>query len=84
MLEKTAVVDSGGYFTQNIFPWVLAANPADAFRLWNVAAAPDVALATGMAGVASGLPGWVPPASLVFWALAGFLLARAAFRRLEP
>ncbi len=83
-LLGAVVIDSGGYFTQNIFPWVLAANPADAFRLWNVAAAPDVALATGMAGATSGLPGWVPPASLCFWALAGFMLARAAFRRLEP
>ncbi len=83
-LLGAVVIDAGGYFTQNVFPWMLAANPADAFRLWNVAAAPDVALATGMAGVASGLPGWVPPASLCFWGLSGFLLARAAFRRLEP
>ncbi|WP_078059377.1 ABC transporter permease [Tropicimonas marinistellae] len=83
-LLGAVVMDSGGYFTQHVFPWVLAANPADAFRLWNVAASPDVALATGMAGAAAGLPNWVAPASLCFWPLAGFVLARAAFRRLEP
>ncbi|PRY24521.1 Cu-processing system permease protein [Aliiruegeria haliotis] len=83
-LLGAVVVDSGGYFTQHIFPWVLAANPADAFRLWNMAASPDVALATGMAGVSASLPAWAAPVSLGFWLVAGFVLARMAFRRLEP
>lgn len=83
-LLGAVVVDAGGYFTQNVFPWMLTANPADAFRLWNVAGSPDVALATGMSGVAGSLPAWAAPASLAFWLVAGFALARAALRRLEP
>ncbi len=83
-LLGAVVMDGGGWFTRHIFPWLLAANPADAFRLWNVAASPDVALATGMAGVSSSLPVWAAPASLLFWLVAGFALARVAFRRLEP
>ncbi|MDV7143277.1 ABC transporter permease subunit [Tropicimonas sp. TH_r6] len=83
-LLGAVVVDSGGYFTQHVFPWVLAANPADAFRLWNMAASPDVALATGMAGVSASLPAWAAPVSLGVWLVAGFAMARTAFRRLEP
>lgn len=80
-----AVVWSGdGGFTREVFPWLLAANPADAFRLWNVAAAEGVALASGMAGAASALPAWAAPASLLAWPLAAFALARLAFGRMEP
>ena len=83
-LLGAVVMDSGGVFTQKIFPWVMVANPADAFRLWNVAASESVALTSGMAGAASALPGWAAPLSLVLWPALGFLLACAAFRRVEP
>ncbi|MDT8343805.1 MAG: ABC transporter permease subunit [Thermohalobaculum sp.] len=80
-----AVVWSGdGAFTRDIFPWLLAANPADAFRLWNVAASEGVALASGMGGAASALPGWAAPLSLLLWPVAALGLARAAFGRMEP
>ncbi|WP_204115906.1 ABC transporter permease [Shimia biformata] len=83
-LLGAVVMDAGGVFTQKIFPWAMVANPADAFRVWNIAASDSVAITSGMAGAASALPGWAAPLSLVIWPVAGFLLARAAFRRVEP
>ena len=62
----------------------MTANPADAFRLWNVAGSESVALVAGMAGVADSLPRWAAPLSLLAWPVLAFLAARAAFKRLEP
>lgn len=78
------VFDDGGDFTRHIFPWLLAANPADAFRLYNVAASESVALATGLTGAAEALPGWTTLISLGTWPLAALALARATFARVEP
>ncbi|CAN0400077.1 unnamed protein product, partial [Ectocarpus sp. 13 AM-2016] len=36
-LLGAVVFDDGGTFTRTVFPWLLTVNPADAFRLWNVA-----------------------------------------------
>ncbi len=83
-LLGAVVMDSGGWFTQSVFPWVMVANPADAFRLWNVAAADGVAMASGMVGATSALPLWAAPLSLLVWPLIGFALARFAFRKVEP
>ena len=78
------VFDDGGAFTKHVFPWLLAANPADAFRLWNVAGSEQVALMSGMAGAGSALPGWAAPLSLFLWPVLALALARAAFARVEP
>lgn len=78
------VYDDGGNFTRHVFPWLLAANPADAFRLYNVAASESVALTTGLTGAAEALPRWMAPASLVLWPAASLAMARAAFGRIEP
>ncbi|MFV0361370.1 ABC transporter permease [Tropicimonas sp.] len=83
-LLGAVVIDSGGTFTTSFFPWVMVANPADAFRLWNIASTEGVALATGMTGVAASLPPWAAPLSVLAWLFIGFALALAAFRRLEP
>ncbi|WP_027261811.1 ABC transporter permease [Sedimentitalea nanhaiensis] len=83
-LLGAVVFDAGGWFTQTLFPWALAANPADAFRLWNVAASDGVAMATGLSGAASALPDWVAPTSLLLWPVLALLLARYFFERLEP
>jgi Cu-processing system permease protein len=83
-LLGAVVLDDGGVFTQKVFPWIMVANPADAFRVWNVAASDGVALASGMAGAAQMLPVWAAPLSLLIWPLLGFGLARAAFKRVEP
>ncbi len=83
-LLGAVVLDSGGVFTQRVFPWLMTANPADAFRLWNFAASDSVALASGMAGAAKGLPFWAAPLSLLLWPVAALALARLAFARVEP
>lgn len=78
------VYDDGGYFTEVLFPWLLAANPADAFRLFNLAASEDLALTTGLTAAADALPGWLAPVSLALWPAVALALARAAFGRVEP
>lgn len=82
-LLGAVVLDGGGSFTQNVFPWVMVANPADAFRLWNIAASDVVALHSGMAGATDALPRWAAPMSLLLWPLIGFGAALIAFRRVE-
>ncbi|MGB8621776.1 MAG: ABC transporter permease subunit [Paracoccaceae bacterium] len=83
-LLGAVVLDNGGIFTQRVFPWLMTANPADAFRLWNLSASDATMLASGMMGASKGLPGWAAPASLLAWAVAGLVLARIAFGRVEP
>ncbi len=83
-LLAAVVLDRGGPFTQHIFPWLMTANPADAFRLWNIAGSETVAIAAGMTGAADSLPRWAAPLSLAIWPVLAIVLARAAFRRVEP
>lgn len=83
-LLGAVVMDQSGYFTQTIFPWLMVANPADAFRVWNIAASDAVAVTSGMTGAASALPGWAAPVSLLLWPIIGLTLARIAFGRVEP
>nr|WP_101068486.1 ABC transporter permease subunit [Roseovarius salinarum] len=83
-LLGAVVFDGGGVFTKSVFPWLLALNPADAFRLWNVAGTDQVALVSGMAGAGQTLPAWAAPASLIAWPVLAFALARLAFQRVEP
>lgn len=83
-LLGAVVLDNGGVFTQRVFPWLMTANPADAFRLWNFSASDNVALASGMTGAAKGLPVWAAPLSLLLWPLLALGLARLAFARVEP
>lgn len=83
-LLGAVVMDQGGSFTQTLFPWLMVANPADAFRVWNIAGSDSVALTSGMTGAASALPVWAAPVSLLLWPLIGFGAARLAFRRIEP
>ncbi len=78
------VADNGGYFTKSIFPWLLVANPADAFRLINM---PDVSvsvLASGI-GATSGATGITEQLlSLLLWPVLALFAAWTAFKRLEP
>lgn len=83
-LLAAVVMDGDGIFTRTVFPWVMTANPADAFRLWNIAGSETVAIAAGMSGVTGALPVWAAPVSLLLWPVLGFAAARAAFRRVEP
>ncbi|WP_425040482.1 ABC transporter permease [Primorskyibacter sp. S187A] len=84
ILLVVVVWDNGGTFSREVFPWLLAANPADALRLFTVTASPDQALATGIHTASDLLPGWVALTSLLAWPLIGLAIARVAFgRRIE-
>lgn len=78
------VADDGGTFTKTIFPWLLVANPADAFRLINM---PDVSvsdLASGISAAGSVSGAAAQLTSLLLWPLAALTFAWLAFRKVEP
>lgn len=77
--------DPGETFSATIFPWLLVANPADAFRLFNLTGFDGVELVSGMGSLAGALP--VPAryalAVPALWALVALGLAALRFRKLE-
>lgn len=78
------VADDGGFFTKSIFPWLLVANPADAFRMINMPQVSVSELASGL-GAAGGVSGFAGQlASLLLWPIVALFLAWVAFRRVEP
>lgn len=83
-LLAALVADDGGRFTTDIFPWAMLANPADAFRLFNLSASQATAAATGLSGAANSIPAWAALSSLALWPFAALALAVAAFRRVTP
>lgn len=83
-LLAAIVADNGGTFTTQVFPFALLANPADAFRLFNLAASGATAAAAGVGGAAASIPLWQSLVSLVAWPMVGLALATAAFRRVVP
>ncbi len=78
------VADDGGSFTTRIFPWLLVLNPADAFRLYNLAASEATAAAAGIGGAAQAIPAIHALASILLWPLAALGLATLAFRKVTP
>ena len=83
-LLSAIVADNGGWFTTDAFPLALLANPADAFRLFNLTASGATAAAAGVGGAADAIPLWQSLASVLFWPLAALALAAAAFRKVTP
>lgn len=83
-LLAAIVADNGGVFTTDIFPWALVVNPADAFRIFNLASSDAVGAASGLAGAASSIASWKPLASLMLWPLVALLLARISFQKVQP
>ena len=78
------VTDRGGVFTTQALPVALLANPADAFRVFNLSAGQAVAAAGGIGGAANTIPLWQSAASLFVWPLLAIVLALAAFRKVTP
>lgn len=78
------VFDQSGMFTKTIFPWLLVANPADAFRLLNSSETGANMLGSGVAsaGAAIGLTSQI--FSLLVWPLAALTISTFLFRRIEP
>ncbi len=83
-LLVAVVSDDGGWFTTDLFPLALLANPADAFRLFNLAASEASAAAAGVAGAASSVPLWQSALSVFVWPLLALAVATAAFRKVTP
>jgi len=83
-LLAAIVADDGGFFTTKVFPWLLVANPADALRIYNLAASDAVGAASGLAGAAQSIAVWKPLASLLIWVVVAAGLSRLAFGRVEP
>lgn len=80
-LLAAVVADDGGRFTTLVFPKLLLANPADAFRLFNLAASNATDAAAGVGGAAAGIPLWQSALSVLLWPVAALALSIAAFRR---
>ncbi|MGP3699382.1 ABC transporter permease [Rhodobacter sp. NSM] len=83
-LLAAVVADDGGAFTRQVFPWLLVGNPADAFRLFNLAASGATAAAAGVGGAAASVPALHALVSILAWPVLAFALATAAFRRVTP
>lgn len=77
------VVDGGQRITLGAFNLLLLANPADIYRMLNLASLPDIGRLSGMAGIAGDVtlaPG-VLLAALVAWILLPLALASVVFAR---
>lgn len=80
------VANPDGFFAKSAFPYLLAANPADAFRLYNMAALETGTISGGLGAAAGSLPfstGFAL-ASLCVWTILALIAAATIFRRLEP
>lgn len=83
-LLAVVVADSGGTFTTRVLPAMLLANPADAFRLYNLAASEATAAAAGLGGAANAISPAASLGSLVLWPALAFVAAVLAFRKVTP
>lgn len=77
------VADNGGFFTRQLFPWMLVGNPADAFRVVNMPSGEAAALVSGISGASNAVSPAVALASLIMWSLGALALSWVAFRRIE-
>jgi len=82
-LLGAVVADNGGFFTKTIFPWLLVANPADAFRLLNMPPVFVAVLTSGLGGASSVSGTMGQLISLLGWPVVALFLAWMAFRRLD-
>ncbi|WP_444464276.1 ABC transporter permease [Rhodobacter capsulatus] len=83
-LLAAVVADNGGAFTTRVFPLTLLANPADAFRLYNLAASQATAAAAGVSAAAQSVPVWQSAVSVLVWPLVSGGLALLSFRKVVP
>ncbi|MEO9777794.1 MAG: ABC transporter permease subunit [Sedimentitalea sp.] len=83
-LLAAVVADDGGTFTTQVFPAALLANPADAFRLFNLTASQATAVSSGIGGAAASIALWQSLLSILVWPIVALGLATLAFRKVEP
>lgn len=80
------VADKSGDFSREAYPWLLMANPADAFRLFNLSALDLGGYATGLSGAGEALP-FAPALALVslaVWIILALSGAIVAFWKVKP
>ena len=80
------VADNGGVFSRDVFPYLLVANPADAFRLFNLSALHLGGFETGLGQGGANLPFPVSVtiASIAGWTVIVLSCAFLAFLRVKP
>lgn len=83
-LLAAVVADDGGSFTTTFLPSALLANPADAFRLFNLSASQATAAAAGLGGAANSIPPQAALATMLLWPILSLAAAVMAFRRVTP
>lgn len=83
VLLGVLVVDQGAVITPPVLNALLLLNPADVYRLLNLAGSEGAALATGMAGLASdsALPAPVLVSAMIGWIVIPLALASMLFSR---
>ena len=85
-LLAALIADADGMFAKSVFPYLLVANPADAFRLYNLAMLETGQETTGFADMTRVLPFAATTAltGLIGWGFAALGAAIALFRRVQP
>jgi Cu-processing system permease protein len=82
-LLGSLVADQGRYMSPDVLNWILLLNPADAYRLFNLAGFSDVSSLTGLAGLSDQIR--IEPeimlVSLLLWAAVPLLLSILLFAR---
>ena len=79
------LASADGFFAKVLFPYLLVINPADAFRVFNMAAI-DAAVSTGLAAGGNAMP-FLPQLAIIspfVWMVIALGLSTAILRRVQP
>lgn len=85
-LLATLIAAGDGVFAKTVFPWLVLANPGDAFRLYNLAAIGGGVPVSGLDGLAGTMPfpASAALATLAAWLALSLALALSNVRRTTP
>jgi Cu-processing system permease protein len=80
------LASADGVFATVVFPYLLVFNPADAFRVFNMAAIDSGGIATGLAagGNAMPYPPYLAILSPLFWAVLALGVSTIILKRVQP
>ncbi len=80
------LISTDGFFATVLFPYFLLANPADAFRVFNMAAIDTSGMTTGLAASGREMP--ISPAfamiSPLVWMVLAFVVSTLILKRIQP
>ena len=80
------LASSDGLFAKTLFPYLLVANPADAFRVFNMAGIGLAEAATGLAANGSAMP-FSPHLAIIspfIWMGLGLVASTVILKRIQP